>query len=127
MTTLHLGWRPDQTKPPPGPAAGNTAPAAPPGHAVGGKWLKVFTTLDATELLAVTVPADTPRVSLRIRLPDRTVSAEIAAKSLRKAQTAIRDQGADNIVLLLQGRLVSNDVIADAGLAVQRKSVAKAS
>jgi hypothetical protein len=37
---------------------------------------------------------------LRIRLPDRTITAEIAAKSLRKAQTAIREAGADNIVCL---------------------------
>jgi hypothetical protein len=31
-----------------------------------------------------------------IRLPDRLVTAEIAAKSLRKAQTPIRVAGADN-------------------------------
>jgi hypothetical protein len=31
------------------------------------------------------------RISLRIRLPERTLTADIAAKSLRKAQTAIRD------------------------------------
>jgi hypothetical protein len=30
-------------------------------------------------------------------------AAEIAAKSLRKAQTAIGDAGADNIVVVLQG------------------------
>jgi hypothetical protein len=59
---------------------------------------------------------------LRIRLPDRTVTAEIATKSLRKAQTAIRDAGADNIALLLQGRLVAGDVIAEAGLSAQPKT-----
>jgi hypothetical protein len=31
---------------------------------------------------------------LRIRLPDRTATAEIASKSLRKAQTAIRESRA---------------------------------
>src|SRR5262245_24401613 len=61
-----------------------------------------------------------PRV--HIHLPGRTVTAEIAAKSLRKAQTAIRDAGADNIVLLLQGRLVAGDVIAEAGLSAQPKA-----
>jgi hypothetical protein len=40
---------------------------------------------------------------LRIRLPERTITAEIAAKSLRKAQTAIRDAAVDNIALVLQG------------------------
>jgi hypothetical protein len=34
-------------------------------------------------------PDSKPRVTLRSRLPDRTVSSEIAVKSLSKAQTAI--------------------------------------
>jgi hypothetical protein len=48
-------------------------------------------------------PEGKPRITLRIRLPYCTVTAEIAAKSLRKAQTAIREAGADNIALVLQG------------------------
>ena len=39
-------------------------------------------------------PDGKPRVILRIRLPDRKLSADIAAKSLRKAQEAIREAGA---------------------------------
>lgn len=83
--------------------------------------LKVTTTLDAAELLAITAPDGKPRITLRIRLPDRTVTAGIAARSLRKAQTAIRDAGADNIALVLQGHLVA-DTIAEAGLAAQQKA-----
>jgi hypothetical protein len=49
--------------------------------------LKVSTTLDATELLAITAPEGKPCVSLRIRPSDRTVTAE-------SAQTAIRKVGA---------------------------------
>ena len=84
--------------------------------------LKIATTLDATELLAINAPNDKPRITLRIRLPDRTLTAEIAAKSLRKAQTTLRQSGADNIVLLLQGRLIAGDVIAEAGLSAQPKA-----
>ena len=62
-------------------------------------------------------------MTLGTRLPDRIVSAEIAAKSPRKAQTAIREAGVDNIVLLLQGRLIAGDVIAAAGLSAQSKAV----
>jgi hypothetical protein len=51
----------------------------------------------------------TPRGTLRIVTPDRTVTAEIAAKSLCKAQAAIRENGGDNIVLVLQGRLAAGD------------------
>jgi hypothetical protein len=59
---------------------------------------------------------------LRIRLPERTITAEVAAKSLRKAQTAIRDTRADNIALVLQGHLVAGDVIAEAGLSAQPRA-----
>ena len=59
---------------------------------------------------------------MRIRLPHRTITAEIAAKSLRKAQTAIREAGADNIALVLQGHLAVGDAIAEAGLAAQPKT-----
>jgi predicted O-methyltransferase YrrM len=50
------------------------------------------------------------------------VTAEIAAKSLRRAQRAIREAGTDNIVPLLQGRLAAGDVIAEAGLSAQPKA-----
>ena len=62
------------------------------------------------------------RVRLRIRLPDRKLTADIAAKSLREAQAAIREAGADAIALVLQGCLVEGDVIAEAGLSAQSKA-----
>ncbi|HKD26901.1 MAG TPA: hypothetical protein VKC66_13490 [Xanthobacteraceae bacterium] len=71
--------------------------------------------LNAAELAAIPAPEGKPRVTLRIRLPGRTLTADIAAKSLRKAHTAIRDAGADNIVIVLQGHLIAGDVIAEAG------------
>jgi hypothetical protein len=55
-----------------------------------------------------------PRVGLRIRLPDRRLSADIATKSLREAQAAIRNAGADAVALILQGSHVEGDVIAEA-------------
>jgi hypothetical protein len=98
-------------------------PAPPLPGTLSTRQLKVTTTtLDAAELLAITAPEGKPRITLRIRLPDRTVTAEIAAKSLRKAQTAIRDAGKDNIVLVLQGHLVAGDTIAEAGLSAQPKA-----
>ena len=67
-------------------------------------------------LSTIKSPKDKQRVSLRIRLPDRTTTAEIAAKSLRKAQAVIREVGADNIALVLQGRLIAGDGVAEAGV-----------
>ena len=71
--------------------------------------LKITTMLNAAELLAIKPPHDQQRVTLRVQLPDRTITAEAAAKSLRKAQTAIREAGADAILLMLQGHLVAGD------------------
>jgi hypothetical protein len=48
--------------------------------------LRVPTTLDPAELPAIAAPEGKPRVGLRIRLPDRTVTAEIAAKSLQQSE-----------------------------------------
>ena len=84
--------------------------------------LKITTMLNAAELLAIKPPHDQQRVTLRVQLPDRTITAEAAAKSLRKAQTAIREAGADNIALVLQGHLVAGDRVAEAGLSAQPRS-----
>ena len=84
--------------------------------------LKITTVLNAAELLAIDVPNGKPRVILRIRLPDRTVTAEIAAKSLRKAQRAIRESGGDDIAVVLQGNLVTGDTITEAGISAQPKA-----
>jgi hypothetical protein len=84
--------------------------------------LKVTMVLRAEDLLNVPAPDGKPRVALRIKLPDRVVSTDIAAKSLRRAQTAIRELGADGVAVILQGTLVANDVIADAGLAAQPRA-----
>jgi hypothetical protein len=104
-TTLHLKV--------PVPAAVGTLTAA---------RLKVTTVLDAGELLAVSAPDGVSRVRLRIQLPERTVTADIAAKSLRKAQATVRALGADSVVLLLQGHLAAGEVIAEAGLSAQPKT-----
>jgi hypothetical protein len=59
--------------------------------------LKVTLVLDADELAAIPVEDGRPRVSLRISLPDRIVAADIAVKSLRKAQATISDAGPEGV------------------------------
>ena len=83
--------------------------------------LKITVVLRPEELLTIPAPVGTPRIVLKIKLPDRTISADIASKSLRRAQTTIRDLGNENVACLLQGNLIANDVISDAGLSVQPK------
>jgi hypothetical protein len=90
--------------------------------ALTARRLKVAAALDAAELLKVAVPEGTPRIVLRVALPDRTATADVATKSVRRAQATIREAGADNVALLLQGHLIANDVIAEAGLVAQPKT-----
>jgi hypothetical protein len=124
--TFHLNVPPGHT----------TARAASPPGTLTASRLKVTVVLNAAELLTVPAPEGKPRISLRIALPGRTVTADIAAKSLRKAQTVIREAGADNVAIVLQGHLAAadnvalvlqghvaaGDVIAEAGLTAQIKA-----
>ena len=84
--------------------------------------LKCTLVLSAVEVGAIAAPEGTPRVALRIAVPGRTVSADIATKSLRKAQAAIREAGVDGVAVILQGHLIAGDVIAEAGLVAQVKT-----
>ena len=113
--TISLPSRPGPIAPPPRPGE----VALPPRPTLTAQRLKVTLVLNADELRAVPAPDGKPRVTLRIPLPDRKLSADIAAKSLRKAQAAIRDAGADAVALVLQGCLVEDDMIAEAGLSAQ--------
>jgi hypothetical protein len=56
-----------------------------------------------------------------IDVGDRKVSAQISAKSLKKALALIAEHGADKLAVILQGKLEEGDVIAEAGLVAQVK------
>jgi hypothetical protein len=84
--------------------------------------LKATVVLDGRQLLGIKAPhGDGTRVRLSIDVAGRTLTGNIAAKSLRKAQATIRELGAEHVVVMLQGNLVA-DTIAVAGLAVQPKT-----
>ena len=121
------GSRPIITLPPregpigPPPRPGElTMPTRP---TLTAKRLKVTLVLNADELAAVPVKDGKPRIRLRICLPDRKLTADIAAKSLRKAQSTIREAGGHAIAVVLQGCLLEGDVIAEAGLSAQPRAV----
>jgi hypothetical protein len=82
--------------------------------------LKVVAVLDPAELLTVSVRDGQPRVVLTLRLPDGVVTADLAAKSLRRAIATVREHGPDSVAAIVQGRLVGSE-ITEAGLAVQPK------
>jgi hypothetical protein len=82
--------------------------------------LKVVAVIDPAELLDVPVPDGTPRVELTIRLPDGVVTADLAAKSVRRAIAAVHENGPEAVAAIVQGRL-SGYQIMEAGLSVQPK------
>lgn len=61
-------------------------------------------------------------MELNIRTADgRTVSADVAAKAVRKAQAVIAEHGTDGVAALLQGKLGRGDVLLEAGRVAQAK------
>jgi hypothetical protein len=58
---------------------------------------------------------------LTVRLPDRTITTDLASKSIRKAQAIIDEHGVDGTACILQGRLLAGDVLAECGLVAQPK------
>ena len=83
--------------------------------------LKVVAVLDPRELLDLVVPEGKQRLGLTIRLPDRTVTADFNAKSVRRAINVIREYGPDAVAAIVQGRLVDSE-ITEAGLSAQPKA-----
>jgi hypothetical protein len=83
--------------------------------------VKVVIPLDPKELAGLAAHEGQPRTLLTLRLPDRTLSVDIATKSLRRAIAMIREHGADQTTAIIQGKLVG-DAVTEAGLVAQVKT-----
>jgi hypothetical protein len=95
-------------------------PAVPKGKIMRltARAIKVTLVLDGKELAD---PGSPTRVTLQIVAGGRTVTADIAAKSVRKARALITEHGADQVAVLIQGKL-DGSVVAEAGLVAQLKT-----
>jgi hypothetical protein len=78
--------------------------------------------LDPAEVAQIVVPDGRPRTIIAIRLPDRRVSADLNAKSVRKAVAAIGEHGPDGVAVVVQGKLVG-DTITEAGACRLRRPI----
>ena len=85
--------------------------------------LKVTMMIDAAPFAALrTVPDSAPsRTELTVTVAGRTVTADLATKSVRKAVKTLTENGADNVVLIMQGVLSSDNRIEEAGITAQVK------
>jgi ribosomal protein S3 len=50
------------------------------------------------------------------------VTADVAAKAIRKAKATIAEHGADGVALLVQGKLNGSNEVVEAGLVAQVKA-----
>ena len=85
--------------------------------------LKVTAMLDTAPFVALRiVPDNAPsRTEITITVGGRTVSADLATKSVRKAVKTLIEHGPDSVVLILQGALSSDNRIEEAGITAQVK------
>jgi hypothetical protein len=87
---------------------------------LNARTLKCTIVLDPAEVAQLVAPDGQPRVVLAIRLPDRRVTADLAAKSVRRALVTINEHGPDGVSVIVQGKLVG-DTITEAGIMAQPK------
>jgi hypothetical protein len=90
-------------------------------NTLNAKSLKATLVLDPKEVTALAVPDASPRCIVRVNVAGRTLTADLNAKSLRKAISAIKTSGPDAVACILQGKLDANNTLLEAGLAVQLK------
>jgi hypothetical protein len=88
---------------------------------VTARALKVTVPLDATEVAALPDPGGQARSQLAITCEGKVYTADIATKSLRKARATITANGAENVFVLVQGKLKGNEII-ECGLVAQLKT-----
>jgi hypothetical protein len=89
-----------------------------PQPVLNARALKCTIVLDPAEVAQIVASDGKPRTIIAIRLPDRRVSADLNAKSVRKAVAAIGEHGPDGVAVIIQGKLVG-DLITEAGIVAQ--------
>jgi hypothetical protein len=83
--------------------------------------LKITIPLDAAEVAALPDPGGQARCQLAIACEGKVYTADIATKALRKAKGVIGANGAENVFVMVQGKLKGNEII-DCGLVAQVKT-----
>jgi hypothetical protein len=86
--------------------------------------LKVTSVLDSAPFVQQGIPPDgaPPRTTVTVSVGGRTLVADLATKSVRKAVKALLEHGAQNATLILQGSLAADNSIEEAGIVAQVKA-----
>ena len=83
--------------------------------------LKISVPLDVAEVAALPEPGGQARSQLAITCEGKSYTADIATKALRKAKAVIAASGAENVFVMVQGKLRNNE-ITECGLVAQVKA-----
>lgn len=116
ITLSHIGRQAPAPVPP--------AKAAPPqkgSNMLMGKAIKATVVLDPAAVAEINIPNGQARVVLRISAGGRVLTADIAAKGLRKAMATIAEAGRDGVAVIIQGKL-EGDALTEAGIVAQLKA-----
>jgi hypothetical protein len=82
--------------------------------------LKVTAALDAAAVATLPTPDGQARSKLTISCEGKSYIADIATKSLRKVKATVAANGAENVFVMVQGKLKNNEII-EAGIVAQVK------
>ena len=83
--------------------------------------LKITIPLDAMEVRTLPDPGGQARCQLAVTCDGKVYTADIATKSLRKARATIAASGAENVFVMVHGKLRGNE-ITECGLVAQVKT-----
>jgi sRNA-binding protein len=85
------------------------------------KSIKATVLLDASDISRLRVLEGTSKVALRVNVGNRAITADLNARSVRRAVAAIQAAGEAGASVILQGRL-EGDVLLEAGIVAQPKT-----
>jgi len=94
------------------------------GTALTARAIKIVLVLDpaAVEQTLRPLAIADRRVPIAVDVEGRRLTAEFAPKAVRKVLSVLAEHGADGVAVLIQGRLMADNSIADAGLVAQPKA-----
>ena len=94
------------------------------GHYLRAKAVKATLVLDPVEVLALKVPETGKGFHLQVRIGEQAIDVPLNAKGVRKAVAAVKELGAENVAVIVTGRLKLGEkpVMEDAGMLAQPKA-----
>ena len=86
--------------------------------------LKITLVLDPAQVAAQLAPLQRieRRIDLTFAVEGRTLRADFAPRAVRRCYAMIEEHGVDGVAMLVQGKLLRDDTIGDAGLVAQIKT-----